>query len=425
MGNETDECHSWIDIQSIQEASIEELNNIHIPRYLGGICLLCLVVVLGLIGNIHVFLVYLRKSFNPSNYRIYVLWLASLDIFNCAVVAPLVIQYQLQSMTYPSNILCKIFRFLLYFTAVASTSSLVVIAIDRHRRVTNPLANQLSHKHAKLLCLVSFAVGVVLSWPAIFLYELTEVNSGVEGLAGNRCFFTSEVKAFQFFFNVILIAFFFIVSLTLIIVYLRIGREINRQQRFRDSVRRPSLRPLERNTRPRLNSTITLRTVTIAYILCALPHHALVIPILAMPNFDCILSLPAAVLYYTFIWTYFINSVLNPFIYGIKDPKFRSALKSVYSKNKTEKTVSRMISYIHDVNGNTEEQTAVKQRRGSANNGNCLHNENVEEQSESHKSQQHNADYKEQEQKQRSVSVQTVNMLNILHISSKMMTSLK
>jgi hypothetical protein len=262
-----------MDLYTKKNVTLEEVNDRLIVRFLGGIFFLSILMVVGLIGNAHVLFIYHRK-FRRTNYRIYVLWLAMLDMFNCGISAPFVIFYLLhpanfpssefckifrfilyfcvvanpgipvgsefipkrmgagqdnvnatmrlnKHMTFawvevicdfngamwlamldmfncgisapfvifyllhpanfPSSEFCKIFRFILYFCGVASTASLVPIAIDRGRKILAPLKSQITSTQAKVMCLLSLIVALTLSWPAPILFGINSEPTGIPG----------------------------------------------------------------------------------------------------------------------------------------------------------------------------------------------------------------------------------------------------
>lgn len=337
-------CHAWIseELKGVN-VTLEILNEQLVRRNYGGIALLICFSVFGLLGNIHVLYIY-ANQYKKSNYRIFVLFLAIIDVINCTIVAPLVITYLFFPLTFPSDAFCKTFRTILYFMAISSTLSLVAIAIDRYRKICHPFKEQFTTKHVKLLCLGSLFVALLITWPAPILWGLSTVQSGIPGITGKRCFTSDDFKSsainFQGLYNATLILFYFIVSSTLIIIYIHIGRYIRKNNEFRDAQRRMSIKYEEEAVKAAGNSarksTVTLSAVTITYVLSALPHHLLATLIFLVPNFDCNLSLIGSQVYYTFIWSYFINSVVNPLIYGIRDRKFRFAVKSLYRKKSKE-----------------------------------------------------------------------------------------
>ncbi|VDI05910.1 blast:Neuromedin-U receptor 2 [Mytilus galloprovincialis] len=338
MENST--CHTWIPAElQDRNVTLELLNELHVKRNIGGIIMLLCFSVVGLIGNTHVLYVYSRQ-YKQSNYRIYVLFLAMLDVINCTVVAPLVVVYLFHPLMYPSNIFCKVFRTILYYMAIASTLSLVSIAIERFRKIRFPFKEKLSESAVIKLCIGSLVVAAILSWPAPILWGLSTVETGVPGFEGKRCFtddsFRDSKINLQAIYNACLILFYFLVSGTLIVIYIYIGKNIRKQYKFRGEQIACQTRlngrkdSVNTNGNSARNATYTLCAVTFAYVGSALPHHLLALLIFLIPNFDCSMSLFGSRWYYTFVWSYFFNSVINPFIYGIRDRKFRFAVKNIY-----------------------------------------------------------------------------------------------
>ncbi|OWF50048.1 C3a anaphylatoxin chemotactic receptor [Mizuhopecten yessoensis] len=243
------QCHTWLadELPSFVNITLDDLNSQFVRRNIGGIGLLSIFIVIGLIGNTHVLFIYLRQ-FRTSNYKIYVLYLAIMDVMNCCVVAPLVISYLFFPLTYPSLALCKVFRFCLYLFSIASTSSMVVIAIDRHKKICSPLGPQFTIRKAKLLCVGSFVFSIILSWPATILYGLSSIETGIPGVqTGYRCYTHDDYKGsmYQVVFHLMLTVYFIAVITLLIIVYIKIGRHIHAHRKFQSTIRRMSARSEE------------------------------------------------------------------------------------------------------------------------------------------------------------------------------------
>lgn len=79
-------------------------------------------------------------------------------------------------------------------------------------------------------------------------------------------------------------------------------------------------------------NTLMMRMVTIAFVVSFLPF--LIIVTLRYSNQDIPTHLSAAkqITYHVFLRTYFINSMINPFIYGFMNIEFRSKLKLMFCK---------------------------------------------------------------------------------------------
>ena len=331
-------CNRWLDEEiPNHNVTLDYINSQLVRRNIGGISFVSAIAIIGLVGNLHVLYIYL-KQFKTSNYKVYVVYLAIMDLIHCAVVAPLLIMYLFYPVTYPSASLCKTFRYIQYVMAVASSSSLVAIAIDRYKKICSPLGPQLTTRNAKMLCFLSFLFSVIVSIPAPVLFGLSTTQTGIPGLTGFRCFTEDRIKLtkFQFLFNIGLGTYFVAVLTCLIFVYIRIGRHIFHHKRFQSSMRRMSARSEQEvklaTGSGAKKSTITLCFVTVAYFVSALPHHLLALVIFVVKDFDCNMTLLQSQFYYTFVWSYLFNSVVNPFIYGIRDRKFRFEVRNIYRR---------------------------------------------------------------------------------------------
>jgi type IV secretory pathway TrbL component len=80
-----------------------QVNEKLVLRFLGGMSLVCFLISIGLVGNAHVLYIYTRIFKPGSNYRIFVIFLAMLDVFNLAVSAPMVVYYLVHPVTFFLN----------------------------------------------------------------------------------------------------------------------------------------------------------------------------------------------------------------------------------------------------------------------------------------------------------------------------------
>ncbi|KAJ8300170.1 hypothetical protein KUTeg_021689 [Tegillarca granosa] len=256
------------------------------------------------------------------------------DLTNCCINMPLVIFYLHNILTFPSELFCKIFRFVLYYVTLSSEVILVVIATDRYRKICQPLKPQFSHTKTKLFCSLSLLIGILLTWPSTIIYGDFSIVTGIGNITGIRCFTADEFRNtnFQLIFNALPILVFLVVVIALITMYARIISKLKGQ-----ITKKPAILSLDSSKKSfstkRLkigNATITFLAVTSVFIISALPHHILAMLYFMVDRFECRLSYTESSVYYTFIWIFFVNSCANPFVYGFSDPKFRLVLKQFY-----------------------------------------------------------------------------------------------
>ena len=120
----------------------------------------------GIIGNIHTLVVY-GFFYRAGNHRQYVLWLSTFDLLGCCITIPLYISYLVNYYTFQTDINCKMITFFSTFFAGFSLALLDIIAVDRYRRMSNPLKKQLSRRTAKMVCTAACLVNVVIAIPNI------------------------------------------------------------------------------------------------------------------------------------------------------------------------------------------------------------------------------------------------------------------
>ncbi|XP_060589821.1 uncharacterized protein LOC132745009 [Ruditapes philippinarum] len=127
-----------------------------------------LIAILGIIGNIVVLVVYNRK-YPKCNFKYFVLVLAGLDLTSCTILMPMEIYTLINWFQFTYPWLCKIKSFLNVFTVTSSAATLLLIAIDRFRKVCKPHSKQIQPELAiKLSILVLFLSVIPATSDAIF-----------------------------------------------------------------------------------------------------------------------------------------------------------------------------------------------------------------------------------------------------------------
>ena len=79
-------------------------------------------------------------------------------------------------------------------------------------------------------------------------------------------------------------------------------------------------------------NTLIMRVVTMAFIVSFLPYLIIVTIRSSNPDIPHKLDKAAQIAYHVFLRGYFINSMINPFIYGFLNEEFRQKLKSLFCK---------------------------------------------------------------------------------------------
>lgn len=367
-------CSDWLLAGRDKNGSLspDELSSLVNKRNIPGIAFVSCMIAIGTVGNLLVIIVF-KAKYRKSTYRAFVLCLAFLDTVNCCLTMPFVLTYVIFSQNYPNEALCKIGHFIGFYIGLASPFTLILIAVDRYRNICQPLSAQISHRKAKIYCILVNVVSLALSWHVPVIYGNAEYKIADSGLTVTRCYkedfdIALKITWWQY---IILTAILILVTAMLAVVYFVIMRKVHQKSRYftkvtstisdaSNSVDKKSRRKtlssssstastfsttadgdtvsFATKTVQTRKTTLTFLIITSVYIFSSFVHHALAIILHVIPDLDCKMSFTEGALFWTFFWTIFLNNIANPFIYGLSDERFRCHLKTFFVKQKTMPT---------------------------------------------------------------------------------------
>ncbi|XP_052271354.1 neuropeptide FF receptor 2-like [Dreissena polymorpha] len=128
--------------------TLDQLNSEVVATKYGAIIILGILIPLGVIGNGHVLHFYIFKKKN-TNTRVFVCCLAVIDFVASSICFPWVISFNFNPLESYSDAFCKILYILNYFLAVGEVLMLLVIAVERYRKICEPFKPQITLKQAK------------------------------------------------------------------------------------------------------------------------------------------------------------------------------------------------------------------------------------------------------------------------------------
>ncbi|XP_060066311.1 cholecystokinin receptor type A-like [Ylistrum balloti] len=222
------------DLDPNVSVSIDDLNHDEVMERIGAIIIVGFLSFVGVVGNLHVLYIYGTK-FKKTNQRIFILFLGYLDLFTCVVGMPFIISDLLLPLKFTSGIACKVLRFTNYFTGGSSAFLLVVIAIERYRKICHPLESQMTIKGAKVTSVLALGLAILLSWPAAILYGFSTVDTGYRNLKGAACYINDAFITTKYttYYNAVIILIIIIANIVLIVLYIKVVRRIYQQKAFR------------------------------------------------------------------------------------------------------------------------------------------------------------------------------------------------
>ncbi|KAH3848472.1 D(2) dopamine receptor B-like [Dreissena polymorpha] len=222
--NETD--HFYNDRQ------LELINDHSLVYRLPAIIFCGIMMLVGLPGNMVVFYVYFFK-WRKSTSRIFILFLAVLDMFNSATILPMEIFVMKNYLKLNSPFLCKIFRYGTYVMNCSSALILVGIALDRFQRICRPYKQTFSEWTSKCICIGAIVVALCVTWPSLVLYgtrttRIANITSFSCSLQNNY-----DVSSYPMAYFALLTSTTAIVFAVLIILYYAIGIQIYKHRQFK------------------------------------------------------------------------------------------------------------------------------------------------------------------------------------------------
>ncbi|XP_060066789.1 5-hydroxytryptamine receptor 1F-like [Ylistrum balloti] len=210
---------------SLEDEDYDEFRKTGIPItvYLIVLC------VLGTIGNVHVFLVYLLR-YKSNIYKTFVLCLAAVDFLGCTFCIPASLYIIRHPNTIQSSVFCKVYRAAMNFVGAYSLILLDCIAVERYRKVCAVTRRQFTLRTTRVVCaLTCLLVIVTFAIPGILTYGINQKITKPHWLVGYECMILENLKSSTFMkvyrgIIFVMFVFFFIISAVL---YTLVGRKIS------------------------------------------------------------------------------------------------------------------------------------------------------------------------------------------------------
>ncbi|XP_060581917.1 cholecystokinin receptor type A-like [Ruditapes philippinarum] len=130
---------------------------------------ICVEACVGFFGNIAILVVY-SKHYRQVNFKNFVLALAFVDLVSCCTALPGEVFSHQNWYDYKYTWVCKVKSYFNAYTALASASILLILAIDRYRKVCHPCAWQIPFHVAFKLCVCCLVISAIVSTPLLLFW---------------------------------------------------------------------------------------------------------------------------------------------------------------------------------------------------------------------------------------------------------------
>ncbi|KAH3710594.1 hypothetical protein DPMN_070081 [Dreissena polymorpha] len=219
------------------DQSLWDLNNEKARLFVPAFTYVGAMMLLGTTGNALVLYFY-GKLTKPSPSTSFILALAAFDLLTCLAGMPMEIADLRYYYNFKSVEACKILRFVTHFSSISSGLTLLVIALDRYRRICHPFQTQLSNKHVTRICICVGAGSLALSWPAILFNEVVQIEVDAHDgvlVTGHDCTTITKpsYRPYILAFNIVYLIAFVVMTVMLAVLYTLISRQLFRHKKFR------------------------------------------------------------------------------------------------------------------------------------------------------------------------------------------------
>lgn len=355
-------------------ALLLNLNNKAAVLFLPVTLFMTFLMVIGIVGNVIVFIVYLKRQ-RKSTPDLYIFNLAILDLLTCTFGIPMEITDLCLPYIFDAPAACKIVRTLESWTTLASALTLVIISIDRYKRICK-YGESFSISTVKTLCLIAMCGGAFLSWPLLIIVGKRTVDLGIPGIKGVECSVSDlmQQSLIPLVYYVVMTLCFVGSLVFVIFVYVRISLFLKKTKATRlKNVKNSSIssqqptsvsqsidsenkhqnaaRTLSRNSKQTSGVKVTRTTtifvaVTVVFIVSFLPFLVTMLLRHITSDMYAHVPKPVEIIFLFCSKTYLINNAINPVIYSFLSRKFREDVKRLFNNNcdKNSQTMHRTFS---------------------------------------------------------------------------------
>ncbi|XP_065121631.1 trace amine-associated receptor 13c-like, partial [Paramisgurnus dabryanus] len=250
---------------------------------------------------------HFKKLHTPTNMLI--LSLAVADLLVGLIIMPLEAIRLIETCWYFGNTICRLFIIIMGLLLGTSLSNLVFIAVDRYVAVCHPLL------YPQKITTTRTIIIICVSWFCSLFYTISALTtSRSKYTCYGEC---TVIVTFVWKITDVFLSFLFPCTI-IITLYLRIFYVAHHQVKVINSLMRSGKHLTEGSVRRKSESkaALTLGIIMTVYLFCWIPYYSLTLT----QNTSM-----TSVIAYFMLWMMYINSGLNPLIYAIFYPWFRTS----------------------------------------------------------------------------------------------------
>ncbi|XP_036451444.1 trace amine-associated receptor 6-like [Colossoma macropomum] len=275
---------------------------------------------------------HFKQLHTPTN--LLVLSLAVADLLVGLFVMPVNIMLFIDSCWYLGKMACSILSLISNLSISASVCNLVFIAVDRYIAISDPLLYSSRITDGKI------SVCIILGWSFSLMYIIIVMHCN-EHLSPSqmsiRCYGECVIYVKYSCFIVDLVFSFLVPCCLILVLYLLIFKVARRQAKaVRAVTNTASHKHGEKaSSSSETKAAKTLSIVIFVYLACWIPLYLSSLSVESLSS--------SSMVWTVFIWLIYMNSSVNPLIYGIFYQWFRVSVKYIVTCRIFESSSSRLI----------------------------------------------------------------------------------
>lgn len=301
--------------------TIEDVNREIFLIMIPSIIFVCILMPIGVFGNAIALYIY-GFRFKKLPVHIFLISLSVFDMIGCFFGIPLEIVGSCYPAMYPSRILCKLEKFLIFYSSITSAVTLFVIAVERYNIVCRHDKQQLSIRQAKITAaIIGFLSIAIASCGAVFFDKMVIPIS--PNLVAEVCMFKpSYEKFFQAYFFIYLIID-LIILVIMLLLYYRIWIAARKHANYIASLNVNGMNESQQTLTAYANIRQTNKILVSITFLFAFSFIPSLIFAVAYPQGDEKLPKVVESLRQFGYRMWYFNGAMNPIVYGLLNSRFR------------------------------------------------------------------------------------------------------
>ena len=217
-------------VKSAEPFSLQRINAEEAARHQVNTVLLSILLGVGVIGNSIVILTYHFRMKNKRDDRYFIPCLAVTNMLACVSASVLFVTLNTFPVMFTSAVLCKSLNFVTRMTCVESLIILLIISIQRYKKICTRGRSRLSLFWKRLFIVISVITSVIISIPTLFFFGIKIRVNPSHNITEFHCDHVTNNISEKYGLNIYLgfIGLFFVgIVVSITVIYTMIGKRIH------------------------------------------------------------------------------------------------------------------------------------------------------------------------------------------------------